>query len=1327
MNKLKQKLTSRSSSSRPKALNIAQKHSTGGSLAHVSTTDRVVSGVGGSESQPEDPFKQFEVNSGHCLNTSPNPDSTNVAGKPPDQAISVPVDGDLQSSRIPTSLPSPAKGDKTGPGHNDALPALKCSSLWQKAMEIVKTDEDWERYVAIIDKNAELHGSDVDSPEGVVQIAKKLSDQLETSKTTLRLAGRTIVVRDVLNKVLDVLALSKDLGTALTSLNPYASTGWKGLQFFIQAAVANKEVAALCWDELPQMVRLMSQYQTFETIYDTSKLKNTGNQLEAALVRLFCAILRYQVVIVNYASSWTDRFKAAFQGKVASMPQRVLDDIKQHEAEVDRLQTLADRETIDIQFQALVDLYKANSQELQKALVELQEANLKAQDLGNITTTQLESISEWTEVTRRDAILSWISTIKYRDAHNNRDKKAMEGTGEWLVLHPKYLHWRSSKQATVLWLHGLMGSGKSCLTHKVIEDLERLTSASAAMRLAYFYCNGSSEQGRKDIESADKILRCLLQQLSRVGIDGKLMNSILKVYTDTHLEGHLSENQCADLLSDLINQSETTAIVIDGLDECSLEVQDGLMTTIAGLLEGCIGSLRIFVSSRCTENIVDLLQDLPVTEINMTHNNSEDIEKFVRRTAHEAASRAGNRRKYVSGDRNQEVAVVKRLLRKSGGMFRWVDLAFKFLHASVDYDAMSNRLNQLSQLGQLFDLYDKIYDDIMRQVDAADQARIRTLLTFMLHGRRDMDWLDLDVRSEDYPSNIARIAETLEACEFSATASPDNMPMSVERVRTLCPDLVVITSKRHYELAFPHVSVREWLLASCKYSNIFARHPGNVYISQLCMKVICTSAKKPEAFIGRNQNGESGQLGSSAALLQYSAHGWLDHLFVLVYEQQLPHRIGRIWSEDNLLRTTLEEFLFNLDQSSLATGFQLWHKLLRRQTSFYWLPSGFTPRNKLIYEPIQLESLVPAVICGHLKYYCDLSRFPEAAMKVTAARTLATVVSLCDSEAFKWLTEQLHPSPEVLTQALLHYVSFCIQCRYNGAFGINTRQSRAEIFRVIRLLVASGIDVNGRCGRSDTLLIELLFAAWLDSGCGRACGKNRMAIVIACVCELELDILVPIHISNEVLHHKLEPMSLSFFADLQTVFDWLLYWSAVSDAPGIEALFLAQPWSKSVWTRWLTLAVHYTDCSAHHVQSCLEHGADPVITDEAGYILLQVAIHRQCNGPVLDLLSAASYAADSELNAEVVDPQGDLLLGIISKCSKNTIELWQDRGANLAGYTISDRNGCIPLVLGIAKRRTNSTGDPSVENYIRSLGIATPPGSPTMNHKIGPVQSSGKW
>lgn len=74
---------------------------------------------------------------------------------------------------------------------------------------------------------------------------------MDSSKVALRLAGRTVVVRDVPDKAVDVLAVLKDVAAAATWLNAYASVAWGGLQFFVQAAVTHKEVADLCWDELP--------------------------------------------------------------------------------------------------------------------------------------------------------------------------------------------------------------------------------------------------------------------------------------------------------------------------------------------------------------------------------------------------------------------------------------------------------------------------------------------------------------------------------------------------------------------------------------------------------------------------------------------------------------------------------------------------------------------------------------------------------------------------------------------------------------------------------------------------------------------------------------------------------------------------------------------------------------------------------------------------------------------------------------------------------------------------------------------------------------------
>lgn len=169
----------------------------------------------------------------------------------------------------------------------------------------------------------------------------------------------------------------------------------------------------------------------------------------------------------------------------------------------------------------------------------------------------------------------------------------------------------------------------------------------------------------------------------------------------------------------------------------------------------------------------------------MVEKNTEDNENFVRRTAKEAASKPGDRRKYVKGRSSQEENVINRLLAKAGGIFRWVQLAFDLLHASVDYEAMSRRLDQLLHLRKLFDLYDETYDEMMGQVETADQRRIRTLLTFMLYG----EYMVLARHIQNEPRELRGIAHVLEACEFPATKALSGAPTSIERVRTMCSSL----------------------------------------------------------------------------------------------------------------------------------------------------------------------------------------------------------------------------------------------------------------------------------------------------------------------------------------------------------------------------------------------------------------------------------------------------------------------------------------------------------------------------------------------------------
>jgi hypothetical protein len=106
-------------------------------------------------------------------------------------------------------------------------------------------------------------------------------------------------------------------------------------------------------------------------------------------------------------------------------------------------------------------------------------------------------------------------------------------------------------------------------------------------------------------------------------------------------------------------------------------------------------------------------------------------------------------------------------------------------------------------------------------------------------------------------------------------------------------------------------------------------------------------------------------------------------------------------------------------------------------------------------------------------------------------------------------------------------------------------------------------------------------------------------------------------------------------------------------------MFLAQQWDTSVLLNWLRHASQMLDGSqVVPIQSCLEHGADPLIADEKGFIFLQLAIDSRCIGPVLDRLIAASFAADTNLRPDAFDLHEVIRLVdiILNKCSGNIIQ-----------------------------------------------------------------------
>lgn len=96
---------------------------------------------------------------------------------------------------------------------------MDVAGLWKIAVERLKDDSNWSQYPKTVRQHAVLANTNIETSDGIIEIANRISEQVNSSRSSLRLAGRTIVIREVLNKVIDVLDRVKDVGASAASLN----------------------------------------------------------------------------------------------------------------------------------------------------------------------------------------------------------------------------------------------------------------------------------------------------------------------------------------------------------------------------------------------------------------------------------------------------------------------------------------------------------------------------------------------------------------------------------------------------------------------------------------------------------------------------------------------------------------------------------------------------------------------------------------------------------------------------------------------------------------------------------------------------------------------------------------------------------------------------------------------------------------------------------------------------------------------------------------------------------------------------------------------------
>jgi len=201
-------------------------------------------------------------------------------------------------------------------------------------------------------------------------------------------------------------------------------------------AVAEKEQMAALLAGLEKVANLISRCSVYEALFlqHTHKGQAAVN-LEKGLISLYVAMLRFIATACKLYSNTT-----------ASRMLRGALNLEKVTGFVSKCEGL--EKTVDIEAHICESEVSAEREnKLRNILIQLREPILRID-------SQVRKLCDRLDDLERSEILTWLSSIPYRKNHLTARQGRTDGTGTWLLEHPRYLEWRRSSTSMILWLHG---------------------------------------------------------------------------------------------------------------------------------------------------------------------------------------------------------------------------------------------------------------------------------------------------------------------------------------------------------------------------------------------------------------------------------------------------------------------------------------------------------------------------------------------------------------------------------------------------------------------------------------------------------------------------------------------------------------------------------------------------------------------------------------------------------------------------------------------------------------------------------------------------------
>ncbi|RYP50136.1 hypothetical protein DL768_004253 [Monosporascus sp. mg162] len=571
------------------------------------------------------------------------------------------------------STPSPSVEQSAARSSTDAPEPFP--SLWSQAVQKLSTKER-----SVIEQFV------LQQAESTADILDQIKDEVKTQmnahkgkKWTIHFAGRTVVLRDKVQKLVTWLDKFKAIGDVVTSYDPaHMALPWAGIRFLIQATTAQGKRMEDLLVGLETITYLINRFRIYEILYlgtEQSQTQAKGN-LAQAVVAVYAAILRFLTSATN-----------GYQDGVAAQALRATfspDDVSDLLAECQKWALEANTEADNCE-RTCNQVVRADLIEVKRLLESMQK----------VSEGKLTDLWDRSETAERVRMLQWMSKIPFEDMHNQAKDGRTQHTGLWLLAHKQFKKWRLEGASMTLWVHGPPGYGKTKLMSTVVDDL--LTELEDDEALAYFY----SDRNQSDRRGPESILQSCIRQLATSRKDeGVIHPSLRRLYQKYETSAFAEESIRTEVIKreliSLANTFRITTIVIDALDECYLETRSNLIEALAKITTESASPVRVLMSARPDGDLRCYMSSEASIDLTLV-DTRDDISKFVTES--------------ITDELRQAVCEV--LIEKNRGMFQWAKLQIAQLRKLQSERDIRRRLGQLPE--KLQDLYHEIWTQIQTQ------------------------------------------------------------------------------------------------------------------------------------------------------------------------------------------------------------------------------------------------------------------------------------------------------------------------------------------------------------------------------------------------------------------------------------------------------------------------------------------------------------------------------------------------------------------------------------------------------------------------------------